>query len=119
MPLAQEIFQEGIRIPPVKLVRKGQVESDIWNLILANVRTPAEREGDLLAQLMSLQRGDERLRSITGRYGFNVVARNMRQLQAYSEKMMRATFVRFLTEPIPLRTGWMGMAFQSSRCESL
>lgn len=90
MPLAQEIFQEGIRIPPVKLVRKGQVESDIWNLVLANVRTRAEREGDLLAQLMSLRRGDERLHSISTRYGFKVVAHNMRQLQAYSEKMMRA-----------------------------
>ena len=47
MPLAQEIFQEGIRIPPVRLVlRKGRLEADIWNLILANVRTPVERTGD-------------------------------------------------------------------------
>src|SRR4051794_38777410 len=90
MPLAQEIFQEGIRIPPVRLVRGGRIESDIWSLVLANVRTPAEREGDLLAQLMSLRRGEERLLAITRRYGFGVVSRNMRRLQAYSEKMMRA-----------------------------
>ena len=40
MPLAREIFQEGIRIPPVRLVRGGELQSEMWNLILANVRTP-------------------------------------------------------------------------------
>ena len=90
MPMAQEIFQEGIRIPPVRLVRGGKVESDIWNLLLANVRTPAERTGDLHAQLMSLQRGAERLHSLAERYGRAVVVRNMRRLQDYSERMMRA-----------------------------
>lgn len=90
MPLAQEIFQEGIRIPPTRLVRAGERQSEIWNLLLANVRTPTEREGDLLAQLMSLSRGEERLRSIVERYGKRVVFRNMARLQAYSEKMMRA-----------------------------
>jgi N-methylhydantoinase B/oxoprolinase/acetone carboxylase alpha subunit len=90
MPLAQEIFQEGIRIPPVRLVRAGKLQTEMWSLILANVRTPVEREGDLLAQLMSLQRGEDRLRFVAERYGPAVVTRNMRQLQAYSEKMMRA-----------------------------
>jgi N-methylhydantoinase B/oxoprolinase/acetone carboxylase alpha subunit len=90
MPLAREIFQEGIRIPPVRLVRRGEPVAEIRDLILANVRTPAEREGDLLAQLMSLQRGDERLRALTDRFGRSTVLRNMRRLQDYSEKMMRA-----------------------------
>jgi N-methylhydantoinase B/oxoprolinase/acetone carboxylase alpha subunit len=90
MPLAREIYQEGIRIPPIRLVRAGTLERDTWNLILANVRTPVEREGDLLAQLMSLQRGEDRLRFVVKRYGSAVVFRNMRLLQAYSEKMMRA-----------------------------
>ncbi|HYI96967.1 MAG TPA: hydantoinase B/oxoprolinase family protein [Bryobacteraceae bacterium] len=90
MPLAQEIFQEGIRIPPTLLVSGGKVQSDVWNLILANVRTPIEREGDLLAQLMSLRRGDERVRALASRYGKTTVARNMKRLQSYSEKMMRA-----------------------------
>src|SRR5579862_4370423 len=53
MPLAREIFQEGIRIPPVLLVRRGVVDSSVMRLILANVRTPEEREGDLLAQMMA------------------------------------------------------------------
>src|SRR6478672_8163587 len=90
MPLAREIYQEGIRIPPIRLVRAGKLERDTWNLILANVRTPVEREGDLLAQLMSLQRGEDRLRFVAKRYGAAIVFRNMRLLQSYSEKMMRA-----------------------------
>ena len=49
MPLAREIYQEGIRIPPVLLMRGGKVQADVMNLVLANVRTPDERRGDLLA----------------------------------------------------------------------
>jgi N-methylhydantoinase B len=71
-------------------VRKGELQSEMWRLILANVRTPIEREGDLLAQLMSLRRGEERLRWLADRYSRRVVLRNMKRLQAYSEKMMRA-----------------------------
>ena len=55
MPLAREIYQEGIRIPPVLLVRGGQVDRELLDLILANVRTPVEREGDLLAQIMAIR----------------------------------------------------------------
>jgi N-methylhydantoinase B len=88
--MAQEIFQEGIRIPPVRLVRSGKMEAEILNLLLANVRTPVERTGDLHAQLMSLKRGEKRLREIASRYGQSTVIRNMRKLQDYSERMMRA-----------------------------
>ncbi|MBX5497193.1 MAG: hydantoinase B/oxoprolinase family protein, partial [Bryobacteraceae bacterium] len=61
MPLAREIYQEGLRIPPLLLVRGGEISRGIMTLILANVRTPEEREGDLLAQCMSIRRGEERL----------------------------------------------------------
>jgi N-methylhydantoinase B/oxoprolinase/acetone carboxylase alpha subunit len=87
MPLAREIFQEGIRIPPVLLVRGGAVDDGIMRLLLANVRTPEEREGDLLAQMMANRRGEERLREIVGKYGLGRVERNMRDLQSYSERM--------------------------------
>ena len=53
MPLAREIYQEGMRIPPVLLMRGGEVRGDVMQMILANVRTPEEREGDLLAQVMA------------------------------------------------------------------
>ena len=90
MPLAREIFQEGIRIPPVLLVRGGVVDDGLMRLLLANVRTPEEREGDLLAQMMANRRGEERLREIVGKYGLGRVERNMRDLQDYSERMTRA-----------------------------
>ncbi|HVM71130.1 MAG TPA: hydantoinase B/oxoprolinase family protein, partial [Anaerolineales bacterium] len=50
MPVAREIYQEGLIIPPVKLVRAGEMDDDLLALILANVRTPQERRGDLQAQ---------------------------------------------------------------------
>ncbi len=90
MPLAREIYQEGIRIPPVRLVRGGEIDRELLGLILANVRTPVEREGDLRAQLASLARGAERLAALVAKYGLAKVQTNMRALQDYSERMMRA-----------------------------
>jgi N-methylhydantoinase B/oxoprolinase/acetone carboxylase alpha subunit len=90
MPLAREIYQEGLRIPPVLLVRAGKVDHGLMRLVLSNVRTPDEREGDLLAQMMSNRRGEERLREIVAKYGLGRVTRNMRELQNYTERMTRA-----------------------------
>jgi N-methylhydantoinase B/oxoprolinase/acetone carboxylase alpha subunit len=89
MPLARSIFQEGIRIPPVTLVRGGEVVSDIVSLILANVRTPAEREGDLTAQIAANRTGERRLIALAAKYGTTVVCENMAQLQDYAERMTR------------------------------
>ena len=61
MPLAREIFQEGLIIPPVKLVTAGEIDRDVLALILANVRTPGEREGDLTAQIAANRVGEARL----------------------------------------------------------
>ncbi|MBM3740076.1 MAG: hydantoinase B/oxoprolinase family protein [Acidobacteria bacterium] len=90
MPLAREIYQEGLRIPPMLLVRRGRLDRDFMNLILANVRTPVEREGDIQAQLSSLHRGAARLIGITKRYGAAAMERNLAALCAYSGRMMRA-----------------------------
>ncbi|MEQ1948759.1 MAG: hydantoinase B/oxoprolinase family protein [Bryobacteraceae bacterium] len=91
MPLAREIYQEGLRIPPVLIQREGKIDRDLLSLILANVRTPVEREGDLMAQLMSIQRGERRLLELAAKYGERRVASNMRALQNYSERMIRAS----------------------------
>jgi N-methylhydantoinase B len=88
---ASEIFQEGLRIPPVKIFRQGKVSNEILKILLANVRTPAEREGDLAAQIASCRLGDRRLREVVGKYGAAEVDRYSRHLLDYSEKMMRAT----------------------------
>ncbi|HEU5023265.1 MAG TPA: hydantoinase B/oxoprolinase family protein [Bryobacteraceae bacterium] len=90
MPLAREIYQEGLRIPPVMLMRRGEVQNDVMNLILANVRTPDERRGDLLAQVMANRRGEERLREIIGRYGLSRTRKNAEALLDYSERVTRA-----------------------------
>ena len=90
MPLAREIFQEGIRIPPILLVRRGKLDRDLLNLVLANVRTPEEREGDLLAQCMAIQRGETRLHELVSKYGLRKVQFNMAALNDYSERVMRA-----------------------------
>lgn len=89
MPLAREIYQEGIRIPPILLVRGGTFDRDLLRLLLANVRTPEEREGDLLAQCMAIRRGEQRLLELVAKYGLPTVRRNMTALQNYSERMMR------------------------------
>ena len=86
----REIYQEGFRIPPVKLVRGGAVDSDILALLLDNVRTPEEREGDLRAQLAACHTGASRLKELCSRYGVPRVARAGDALLAYSEQMMRA-----------------------------
>src|SRR5579863_1592739 len=90
MPLAREIYQEGLRIPPVLLMEGGEVRRDVMEIILANVRTPEEREGDLLAQVMANRRGEERLREIVTRYGLARVRRSAADLLDYSERVTRA-----------------------------
>ena len=94
MPLAREIYQEGIRIPPILLARRGRFDRPLLDLILANVRTPVEREGDLLAQCMAIRRGEERLHDLVRKYGIATVRRNMTALKDYSERMMRSAIRR-------------------------
>jgi len=89
MPVGREIFQEGLIIPPVKLVKAGKMEQDILELILANVRTPQERRGDLSAQIAANQRGAERLLEMVTRYGTDEVTEAEVQLLAYTERMTR------------------------------
>jgi N-methylhydantoinase B/oxoprolinase/acetone carboxylase alpha subunit len=91
MPLAREIFQEGLIIPSVKLVSRGTLNSDIMSLLLANVRTPDEREGDLTAQIAANRVGETRLLDIAARYGLARVARHAAAAQDYAERVLRAT----------------------------
>ena len=86
----REIYQEGFRIPPVKIMRGGQMQSDVLALLLNNVRTPQEREGDLGAQLAACHTGAERLREVCRRYGLERTAKAGRELLDYSDEMMRA-----------------------------
>jgi len=90
MPIAREIYQEGLIIPPLKLIQGGRINQEIMKLILANVRTPEERTGDLLAQIAANQRGVTRLQEIITRYGLVEVSLYMEELMAYTERMTRS-----------------------------
>ncbi|MGA8621660.1 MAG: hydantoinase B/oxoprolinase family protein [Candidatus Sulfotelmatobacter sp.] len=94
MGLCREIYQEGFRIPPVRIVRAGEIDRDLLTLLLNNVRTPEEREGDLGAQLAACHTGAERLREVCARYGSERVTNAARDLLEYSEELMRAFLQR-------------------------
>ncbi len=87
---AEEIFQEGIRIPPVRIVRGGQVDREMLDLILLNVRTPREREGDLLAQMGACRVGERRMLDVAEKYGEQRLKELVEELLDYSERLVRA-----------------------------
>ncbi|MFQ5553198.1 MAG: hydantoinase B/oxoprolinase family protein, partial [Thermoplasmata archaeon] len=94
MTVATEIYQEGIRIPPVTLVQGGTLNRDVFDLLLANVRTPEEREGDIEAQLAANETGKRRLSEIVARYGAGETRHYMEELKAYAERMTREALRR-------------------------
>ena len=94
MGLSRDVYQEGLRIPPLKLAARGQLRRDVLDLILANVRTPVEREGDLTAQVAACRLGARRLQEMVARYGAAEVRAYERHLLDYSARMMRATLRR-------------------------
>jgi N-methylhydantoinase B len=95
MGLCREIWQEGIRIPPVKLVAAGVLNEPLLQLILNNVRTSREREGDLTAQIGACRIGAERVRELVEKYGLDRVERNVQALMAHSEELMRSELALF------------------------
>ena len=88
MGLSEEIFQEGFRIPPVLLARRGELQRDTLALLLANVRTPREREGDLTAQIAACHLGERRLSELAQKYGLVKTNFYLDALQDYSTRMM-------------------------------
>jgi N-methylhydantoinase B len=118
-PEATEIFQEGIRIPPVKVVERGARNEALISTLLRNTREPANVGGDFASQLAALRIGVENLASVAHRYGLDTLAAATRAIQTQSEAAMRAavsavpegiyTFEDFVdddglgTGPIPIR----------------
>jgi N-methylhydantoinase B len=85
-----EIYGEGLRLPPLRLASRGVLNADLERVILANVRTPDERKGDLGAQLAATLRATERLAALARRYGAAQVIDYMCQVMDYSDRLMRA-----------------------------
>jgi N-methylhydantoinase B len=94
MPLAREIFEEGVRIPPIRLYRRGERNEEVWHLLLANVRTPIERAGDLDAQVAALHTGTTRLLEIADRRGAAHTLEAMDALIQYADRLVAAGLER-------------------------
>jgi N-methylhydantoinase B len=97
MPLAREVYEEGLRLPPVFLVRGGRLQHDVLNLVLANVRTPDERRADLAAQLGAQATGERRLLDMAareGRDGADRLGRAAAVLMDYAERRVRTALRR-------------------------
>ena len=90
LPLSTELFQEGIIIPPVKLMDGGQRNESLLTLITANTRTPAERYGDLEAQLAAHRVGERRLLALVAVHGQPRVQEHAEALMAYAHRLTEA-----------------------------
>jgi len=86
---ATDIFQEGLRIPPVKWYEKGKERKDIKDIFLSNVRLPKDQEGDLNAQLASDISAERRVKALCAKYGVDTVKAVMSQIKDYSERRLR------------------------------
>jgi N-methylhydantoinase B len=87
---ATESFQEGFRVPPVKLVRAGELQQDIVDILAANTRVPQSNWGDLNGQLNALDLGERRLNALLDEYGDDTIAAALAALTARAETLMRA-----------------------------
>jgi N-methylhydantoinase B len=85
-----EIFQEGLVLPPLRLVHDGEIVDDVMRLMLANVRTPGVRRGDLRAQLAANALGERRLTELVERRGLKVITGAFDEVIAYTERRARA-----------------------------
>src|ERR1039458_8381352 len=94
MGLSEEIYQEGLRIPPVALARGGKIQRDVLAILLANVRTPREREGDLMAQVAACRLGERRLQELLQTYGTAKTGFYLEQLQSYSARLMKEALIK-------------------------
>ena len=87
---ATDIYQEGIRIPPIRVFRDHEEQTDILDLILANTRDPTERRGDLRAQQVANQTGVSRFKALVDQHGRTTLNDGIDALNAYAERRMRA-----------------------------
>ena len=91
---ATEIFQEGLRLPPLKLCRRGVLNADLLAVMRQNVRQPEILWGDLQAQIASLAVGEGNLRKLAARFGAAAVVAGCAQILDGSERAMRAMIGR-------------------------
>ncbi len=89
-PVATESFQEGMHIPPVRLIRNGELNHELIEILQCNSRQPGSLFGDLNGQLNALDLGEKRLRSLLEEYGVETVQEAFKELKLRAEQLMRA-----------------------------
>ncbi|MFQ5431688.1 MAG: hydantoinase B/oxoprolinase family protein, partial [Nitrospinota bacterium] len=94
LPLSTEIYQEGLRIPPVKLIDAGTTNDAVLEIIKANSRTPDERIGDLRAQLAAHEVGSARVREVIEKYSISTFTEQIKRLQWYGRRLMESLIAR-------------------------
>jgi 5-oxoprolinase (ATP-hydrolysing)/N-methylhydantoinase B len=92
---ATEIFHEGLRVPPVKIRKKGEDVEEVWKLLLANTRTPRQNYGDLSAMIACVDLGVSRIQEIVQKYGKETFRNTCEDLMDYAERRMRAELSSF------------------------
>ncbi len=90
-PASSEVYQEGLRLPPTKLYRRGELNQDVLNIYLLNCRIPDLNWGDLKALLAGMNTAEERLHQMIARYGLDAVRDAMTEVLAYAEDSARST----------------------------
>jgi N-methylhydantoinase B len=86
---ATEVYQEGLRIPPIRIMREGTLDPDLVALVMNNVRIPDTTIGDLYAQISSVRLGEERMLEILERFGVQLFLEAMRLVGDTGEAQMR------------------------------
>ena len=85
-----EIYQEGLRIPVIRLFRRGELVRDVLDLLLLNVRVPEERRGDYFAQVAACRLGERRLKELSARHGFALMRDSFAAIMDRTEARLRA-----------------------------
>jgi N-methylhydantoinase B len=86
--VTDEIIKEGLRLPPVLILRAGMINKDLWSILFANVRVPNDRMGDFKAQIAGNARGVDRIEGLARRYSVNAFQEILQTTQAYSQRLM-------------------------------
>jgi len=85
-----EVHQEGIRIPPAKIMRRGVLNDDVLSIMLTNVRMPEQNWGDLKAQIAAMNTGERRVHEMIAKFGIETFKQGTAQLLDYAERQARA-----------------------------
>lgn len=88
--VTQDIFAEGLQVPIVKLFKRGEPDTELLDIIRANVRFPDLASGDIRAQIAAIKTGQRRMEAMVERYGADTVADTIRELSDHSERLARS-----------------------------